>query len=382
MKNRNLLLTLFLLCAFFLQTATLGFALDSEEPTSEQEAAEKAYHQSLTNLNTKNEKKRDIKDDVNKLVKSIEAIANGTHQAELTSLGSSLLTAAALLSGAAATSIAAQTAAAIVGSKNAVDIVLGSLDANGLNGTVQDLLRGLYNLETELIKQTEAVQAQAEKVNTKLSEWEATLPAGEKPVFDDEEVEPIDVSTRYPDHSRSLSDPPSYPSDTTETIACPECGEQVPPPYLVAKVTSGGGLIMGVEYETVYRGHEVSCAETRHSTGNACEGEYYSCPTPKAGTVTVCPHDADHRVVGPCPDGSEKHEYAKGSPGDHNQRVVCGADAGCVSHQLIGQTCSRYLSGGGLDVFTAWSFGSHVYRGGIFGILGSGRDVCVCESDV
>ena len=47
MKQRNMLLTLFLLIVFFLHTATLGFAVDLQEPTAEQEAAENVF------LNTK-----------------------------------------------------------------------------------------------------------------------------------------------------------------------------------------------------------------------------------------------------------------------------------------------------------------------------------------
>lgn len=226
MKHRNLWLTIFLLSAFFLQTVTpLGFAVDSEdEMTPEQKAAKGAYRDSLINLQSKEDKHDRIEEDVEDLVDSIKLIENGTNQAELEALGSSLITAAAFLSGAAAVDIAAKTAAAIVGSKNAVYIVLGAIKQNKLNSTVQDLLRGLYNLETELIKQTEVVQTQAERVNTKFLEWDATLPEGEKPVFDDEEVQPIDVSMEYPNHSRTLSDPPTYPSETTETIACQACG--------------------------------------------------------------------------------------------------------------------------------------------------------------
>ena len=51
-----------------------------------------------------------------------------------------------------------------------------------------------------------------------------------------------------------------------------------------------------------------------------CPGTWWSCDG-----VNHCPRSADHRVVGPCPDGEPKHEYASGSPGGHGQRVVCGA---------------------------------------------------------
>ncbi len=53
MTKRRTLLTLFLLCAFFLQTATFGFANQAQEPTPEQTAAKDAYEEWQTSLNTK-----------------------------------------------------------------------------------------------------------------------------------------------------------------------------------------------------------------------------------------------------------------------------------------------------------------------------------------
>lgn len=320
MTKGKTLRTIFVLMAFFLQTVIPpGFAAESEET----EPPEKqAYRDAVTNLNSKHLKRNDIRYDFDALVNSMEKIDGKLSDAEAATLGNVAMVAAAVLSGAAATSIAAQTAAALVSGKNIKDIINTAIETNGLSQTLDALRQGAYDLEGELIKQTQVVQTQAEKVNTKYLEWDAALPEGESPEFDDEPVKPIDVETEYPDHRREI-DPPSQTKSTTETIACRGCADQVPPPYDesigVPSLGPGPGTVITVKN---YRDHGVECSETRHSTGAVCGGKYFTCSSPYPGTVTTCPKASDHRLVGPCPDGEPKHEYASGSPEGHGARVV------------------------------------------------------------
>ncbi|MDE0425355.1 MAG: hypothetical protein OXN25_10830 [Candidatus Poribacteria bacterium] len=184
-----------------------------------------------------------------------------------------------------------------------------AIEEKGLQATLKELQQGAYDLETEVIKQTEIVQTQAERVNEKLAAWEKALPEGEKPIFDDEEVEPIDVASKFPDHTREI-DPPSQSEASTETQACRGCMESLQPPYDDTTIIPPDPISQQAVKinKKVYRDHGVVCAETRHSTGKTCEGGlYFTCPNPNAGTVTACRHAADHRIVGPCPEGEEKH---------------------------------------------------------------------------
>ena len=329
MKHRHILLTFFLLCVFFLHTATLGFAVDSEEPTPDQEAAEKAYHQSVTNLNTKWTNYDLVHDEFKKINTELEKVGNSISAAEAKVVGSVLLTAAGVLSGLGTTAVLARTAATITSLKNAAE-TLKNISTLGSAAALKDLQQSAYDLETEVIDRVLDVKTQAEKVNTKLSEWEVTLPKDEAPIFDDEEVVPIDVEAKYKSlpQTHELA-PPSDSKDSTVATTCRGCSDVVERPWddSVGVPSLGGdaGTIITV---TVYRDHGVECPETHHSRGQACDGVYFTCPSPYPGTVTVCPNDADHRVVGPCPDGSEKHAYAKGSSGDHGQRVVCGVPRG------------------------------------------------------
>lgn len=130
MKNRHILLTIFLLIAFCLHTATLGFALDSEKSTPEQKAAEKAYHQSVTNLNRKELDYRLVNDEFKKINMELEKVGNSISDAEAKVVGSALLTAAGVLSGLGATAVLAKTAATIASLKNAAE-TLGNISTLG-----------------------------------------------------------------------------------------------------------------------------------------------------------------------------------------------------------------------------------------------------------
>ena len=334
MKQSNMLRTLFLLIVFFLHTATPGFAAEDPEPTPEQKAAKakEDYRDAEINLGKKFDNYLLVDKELEKITDELNKIGNRLSAAEAEGAASALLTAAGVLSALAAKSPLGVTAATIVSLKNAAE-TLKNISTIGSIGALDALKQSAYDLETEVIDRVIAVKTQAEKVNTKLQEWEAALPEGESPVFDDETVSPIDVEKKYQSLPQTHAlEPPPQPKDTTETISCRGCSEPVSPPYEKAEITHIAWStypffeIGDVKIYTVYGDHGVSCGETRHSTGSTCGGVYFTCPSPYPGTARVCPHDADHRVVGPCPDFVEtKHVYAKGSPGEHGVRVVCGS---------------------------------------------------------
>ncbi len=329
--NRKYTVTVFLCGLFCLHTVALVLA-NNEERTQSQKDAESKYAQALDGYQDAQIARGNVKIDVRALEITRGLLQKEISDEKLAAYGTVLNTAVALLTGASAATIATRTAAAIVIGKSVSDMVRTIRDALKENkkATLHKLKQGMYNLETELIERTKVVQDEAADANSELDAWKAVEPGAtydKKPL--DERY--IDVETMHPDYTRTLPDPPTYRSDTTETIACPACRDQVKPPYLTKIVVLSPGLIMGIE-KTVkrYRGHEVTCAETRHSTGKACDGEYYSCLSPYSSASIVCPNDADHRVVGTCGElkGSrfKKHEYAKGSPGNHGKKLkTCGS---------------------------------------------------------
>lgn len=136
-----------------------------------------------------------------------------------------------MLSGLGATAALAKTAATIASLKNAAE-TLGNISTLGSAAALKALQQSAYDLETEVIDRVLDVKTQAEKVNTKLQEWEATLPAGEVPIFDDEEVEPIDVEAKYASLPQTHElDPPSDSKDSTVATTCRGCSNVVERPW-------------------------------------------------------------------------------------------------------------------------------------------------------
>ena len=96
-KRRTL--TLFLLCAFCLHTATLGFANEAQEPTPEQKAAKAAYGEWLTSLGAKKDNYDLVNDEFKKINAELEKVGDSLSAAEAKVVASALLTAAGVLSG-------------------------------------------------------------------------------------------------------------------------------------------------------------------------------------------------------------------------------------------------------------------------------------------